>query len=218
MTRLTFEEKLDITRKNIEERVSRAGGVPERLYEDIVSFFTTCETDPKERECIEGRFRKADLKEGICFSIDKVLGRQISASPEAITEPLEQAYLLAFFLENLPMLEYDLEYDRGGRDFLLAQLILPIKFVDGEEAKKRLKDYLPVNTDEAVMEFHRLLLLSFVEMVEAHIPSIRNCHSHNYLGHIDWEAFKATCRAVRPDGDSACVESVITIDFMSLYE
>ena len=213
MATLTFEEKLAISKKNIEERVSRAGGVPERLYEDIVSFFTTCETDPKERERIEGRFRKADFKEGICFFIDRVLGRQVSASPEAITEPLEQAYLLAFFLENLPMLEYDLGYDRGGWDFLQAQLILPIKFVEGEEAKKRLKDYLPVNTDKALIEFHRLLLLSFVDLVEAYIPSIRNCHSHNNLGLVDWEAFKATCRAVRPDGDSACVESFMMIDF-----
>lgn len=39
MATLTFEEKLAISKKNIEERVSRAGGVPERLYEDIVSLF-----------------------------------------------------------------------------------------------------------------------------------------------------------------------------------
>lgn len=209
MTTLTFEEKLGFIKKNIEERVSRAGGVPERLYEDIVSFFTTCEPDAKKRERIMERFRKADFKEGICFSIDKVRGRRISASLEAITEPLEQSYLLAFFLENLPILEYD----KCGWDFLPAQLILPIKFVEGQDAKKRLKDYLPVNTDEAVMEFHRLLLLSFVEVVEGHIPSIRNCHSHNNLEIVDWEAFKATCRAVRPDGDSACVGSVMMIDF-----
>ena len=209
MATLTFEEKLAISKKNIEERVSRAGGVPERLYEDIVSFFTTCEADPKKRGRFVECFRKADFKEGICISIDRVLGRQLSASPEAITEPLEQAYLLAFFLENLPILEYDTE----GRKSLLAQLILPIKFVEGQEAKKRLKAYLPVNTYEAIMEFHRLLLLSFVEVVEEHIPSIRNCHSHDNLGLVDWEAFKATCRAVKPDGDCACVESVIMIDF-----
>lgn len=209
MATLTFEEKLAISKKNIEARVSRAGGIPERLYEDIVSFFTTCEPDTKKEKRIVERFRKADFKEGICFSIDKDLGRQISASPEAISDPLEQAYLLAFFLENLPILEYD----KGGWDLLPAQLILPIKFVEGEEAKKRLKDYLPVNTDEAVMEFHRLLLLSFVELVEDHIPSVRNCHSHNNLDLVDWEAFKATCRAVKPDGDCACVEGFMMIDF-----
>lgn len=209
MTTLTFEEKLAISKKNIEERVSRAGGAPEQLYEDIVSFFTTCEPDIKKRKRIEENFRKGDFKGGFFVSIDKIIGNQIYASLGGIKDPVEQSYLLAFFLENILVLEYA----ECGWDVLPPTLILPIKFMDGQEAKKRLKDYLPVNTDEAVMEFHRLLLLSFVEMVEAHIPSIRNCHSHNYLGHIDWEAFKATCRAVRPDGDSACVESVITIDF-----
>lgn len=209
MTTLTFEEKLDITIKNIERRVSIAGGVPERLYEDIVSFFATCETDPKEKERIVERFRKADFKNGIYFSINKMLGQQISASLELIKEPLEQSYLLAFFLENLLILNYA----EAAWGVLPPQLILPIKFVDGEREKKCLKDYLPDNTDEAVIEFHRRLLLSFVELVEAHIPSIRNCHSHNHLGVVDWEAFKATCRAVRPDGDSACVESVMEIDY-----
>ena len=207
MATLTFEDKLGFIKKNIEERVSRAGGVPERLYEDIVSFFTTCETDPKERRRIEENFRKGDFKNGIYFSINKILGQQISASLEIIKEPLEQAYLLAFFLENILILDY-VEWDA-----LPPQLILPIKFVEGEEEKKRLKDYLPDHTDEAIIEFHRLLLLTFVELVEAHIPSIRNCHSHNHLGVVDWEAFKATCKTVRPDGDCACVESVMEIDF-----
>ena len=209
MTTLTFEDKLGFIKKNIEERVSRAGGVPERLYEDIVSFFTTCEPDPKKRGRIEECFRKADFKNGIYFSINKMLGVQIPASLEPIKEPLEQSYLLAYFLENLLILEYSV----FAWDVLPPQLILPIKFLDGEREKKYLKDYLPDNTDEAVIEFHRLLLLSFVELVEAHIPSIRNCHSHNHLGVVDWEAFKATCRAVRPDGDSACVESVMEIDY-----
>ena len=209
MTTLTFEEKLGFIKKNIEERVSRVGGAPEQLYEDIVSFFTTCELDPKKRERIEENFRKGDFKRGFFVSIDKIIGNQIYASLGAIKDPVEQSYLLAFFLENILISEYA----ECGWDVLPPTLILPIKFMDGQKEKERLKDYLPVNTDKTVMEFHRLLLLSFVEMVEAHIPSIRNCHSHNYLGHIDWEAFKATCRAVRPDGDSACVESVITIDF-----
>lgn len=209
MATLTFEEKLAISKKNIEERVSRAGGVPERLYEDIVSFFTTCENDTKKRERIEENFRKGDFKRGFFVSIDKIIGNQIYASLGAIKDPVEQSYLLAFFLENILILEYA----ECGWDVLPPTLILPIKFGDGQREKEYLKGYLLDISDEAVIEFHRLLLLSFVEMVEAHIPSIRNCHSHNYLGHIDWEAFKATCRAVRPDGDSACVESVITIDF-----
>lgn len=209
MATLTFEEKLAISKKNIEERVSRAGGVPERLYEDIVSFFTTCESDTKRRERIVERFRKADFKRGFFVSIDKIIGNQIYASLGAIKDPVEQSYLLAFFLENILILEYA----ECGWDVLAPTLILPIKFVDGQREKEYLKGFLLDISDEAVIEFHRLLLLSFVEMVEAHIPSIRNCHSHDYLGHIDWEAFKATCRAVRPDGDCACVESVITIDF-----
>lgn len=150
MTTLTFEEKLGFIKKNIEERVSRVGGAPEQLYEDIVSFFTTCELDPKKRERIEENFRKGDFKRGFFVSIDKIIGNQIYASLGAIKDPVEQSYLLAFFLENILISEYT----ECGWDVLPPTLILPIKFMDGQKEKERLKDYLPVNTDEAVIGLH----------------------------------------------------------------
>lgn len=189
--------------KNIRYEAMKADGDPDKVFEQIIDFFIGWYG---QDEVEKAGFWRKNVDKGVTLSIIQEDGRVLKTSLDGITDPTELIYLFAFLHEYVQILTYR-EDDLGNRP---AALLLPVMFRDSDS-----REMLLSKTDlveEEINNYRRALLLAFVQVVDEHIPSIRDHHSHGLPEHLDWEAFKASC--LEPyetnlfnsylEGDSAC--------------
>lgn len=190
--------------KNIRYEATLADGDPDKVFEQIIDFFIG---RYGQDEVEKAGLWRVLLSKGVTLSIVQEDGKVLKTSLNGITDPTELIYLFAFLYEYVQTLTYR-ENDLGNPP---ATLILPIMFRDGDSREMLLNQTQLV--EEEINSYRRALLLAFVQVVEDHIPSIRDHHSHGLPEHLDWETFKASC--LEPyetnlftsylKGDSACV-------------
>lgn len=189
--------------KNIRYEAMKAEGDPDKVFQKIVDFFIGCY---RQDEVEKAGFWRVLVGKGVNLSIIQEDGRVLKTSLDGITDPTELIYLFAFLHEYVQTLTYR-EDDLGNRP---AALLLPVMFRDSDS-----REMLSSQTDlveEEINSYRRALLLAFVQVVDEHIPSIRDHHSHGLPEHLDWEAFKASCLESYETnlftsylkGDSAC--------------
>ena len=197
------EQFLDVALRNIRYEVMLADGDPDKVFQKIYGSFVR---DYGEDEVEKTGLWRVLVDKGVTLSIIQEDGKVLKTSLDGITDPTELTYLFAFLHEYVETLTYR-ENDLGNPP---ATLILPIMFRDSDS-----REMLSSQTDlveEEINSYRRALLLAFVQVVEDHIPSIRDHHSHGLPEHLDWEAFKASCLepyetnffTSRLKGDSAC--------------
>lgn len=189
--------------KNIRYEAMKADGDPDKVFQEILDFFIDCYG---QDEVEKAGFWRVLVGKGVNLSIIQEDGRVLKTSLDGITDPTELTYLFAFLHEYAQTLTYR-EDDLGNRP---AALLLPIMFRDSDSREMLLSQTNLV--EEEINSYRRVLLLAFVQVVEDHIPSIRDHHSHGLPEHLDWETFKASC--LEPyetnfftsclEGDSAC--------------
>ena len=189
--------------KKIRYEAMKADGDPDKVFEQIIDFFIGWYG---QDEVEKAGFWRKNVDKGVTLSIIQEDGRVLKTSLDGITDPTELIYLFAFLHEYVQTLTYR-EDDLGNRP---AALLLPVMFRDSDS-----REMLSSQTDlveEEINSYRRALLLAFVQVVDEHIPSIRDHHSHGLPEHLDWEAFKASCLAPYETnlftsylkGDSAC--------------
>lgn len=189
--------------KNIRYEATLADGDPDKLFQKIIEAFIGYYGEDDVEKA--GLWRVL-LSKGVTLSIVQEDGKVLKTSLNGITDPTELIYLFAFLYEYVQTLTYR-EEDFGNPP---AALILPIMFRDSDSREMLLSQTNLV--EEEINSYRRALLLAFVQVVEDHIPSIRDHHSHGLPEHLDWETFKASC--LEPyetnfftsclEGDSAC--------------
>ena len=180
-----------------------ANGDPDKVFQKIYGSFVR---DYGEDEVEKAGLWRVLVDKGVTLSIVQEDGKVLKTSLDGLTDPTELTYLFAFLHEYVETLTYR-ENDLGNPP---ATLILPIMFRDGDSREMLLNQKKLV--EEEINSYRRALLLAFVQVVEDHIPSIRDHHSHGLPEHLDWETFKASCLESYETnlftsylkGDSAC--------------